>query len=97
MATIQRQEGEAVVVDGYKAMYDQLMAERGALVERAVDLEYQNKVLAERVSELEKAPNSSTEKPSSSKVRRRSSLLPIKLSTRLVSAERARRIEWPRR
>ena len=53
MATVQRQNGEAVVVDGYKAMYDRLAAERVSLVERAVELEYENKLLSTRTAELE--------------------------------------------
>ena len=53
MATIQQQEGDAVVVDGYKSMYQRLVAQRGALVERSVDLEYRNKILEARIAELE--------------------------------------------
>lgn len=53
LATIQRQNGEAVVVDGYKAMYDRLALERSRLVERAVELEYENKRLCARAAELE--------------------------------------------
>ena len=53
MATIQQQEGDAVVVDGYKSMYQRLVAQRGALVERSVDLEYRNQVLEARIAELE--------------------------------------------
>lgn len=67
LVTIQKQEGEAVAIDGYKNMYQRLVEERGALVDRAVDVEYRNKLLEERMlamlSQIEqRKPTSSSSK-----------------------------------
>ena len=51
--TIQKHDSGAAVVDSYKAMFKKMASERNALVERNVELEYQNQALQSRVDALE--------------------------------------------
>ena len=42
-----------MVVDGYKRMYDRLVAERGAMLDRTVDLEHRTRCMEALVAQLE--------------------------------------------
>lgn len=55
LATVQQQAGEAVVVDGYKAMYTRLVQDRAQLLERAVELEHSNMELSACITRLQEA------------------------------------------
>ena len=51
--TIQKHDSGAAVVDSYKAMFKRMASERNALVERNVELEYQNQSLQSRVDAIQ--------------------------------------------
>ncbi len=53
LETIQKHDGGTAVADGYKSMYQRLVAERCALIDRTVDLEHQNKTLKAKVESLQ--------------------------------------------
>ena len=57
LATIQKQQGEAAAVDGYRNMYQSLVQERGGLVDRAVELEHRNRLLEEKLERLQAQHN----------------------------------------
>ena len=52
LATIQKQQGQAAAVDGYRNMYQSLVQERGGLVDRAVELEHRNRLLVEKLERM---------------------------------------------
>lgn len=50
LETIGRQDGGAAIVDGYKTMFKRMAAERDALADRNVDIEYENQTLRKQLT-----------------------------------------------